>query len=166
MTASPGSSDPMTVRQAAAADTPDILRLINGAFAVERFFVDGDRIDAAGVERCFERGLFLMLDEPGPHPVGCVYIELHGDRGYFGLLSVAPDRQHAGIGRRLVAAAEAHCRAAGCAVMDIKVVNLRTELPPIYRRLGYTESGTAPFTGTAMQPCHFVLMTKPLTGDP
>lgn len=157
----------MTLRQATAADTPDILRLINGAFAVERFFIDGDRIDAAGVERCFERGLFLMLDEPGPHPVGCVHLELQGDRGYFGLLSVAPGYQHAGIGRRLVAAAEDHCRAAGCSTMDIKVVNLRTELPPIYRRLGYTESGTAPFTpGIAtLQPCHFVLMTKSLTSD-
>ena len=157
----------MTLRQATAADTPDILRLINGAFAVERFFIAGDRIDAAGVARCLERGLFLMLDEPGPQPVACVYVELHGDRGYFGMLSVAPGRQNRGIGRRLVTAAEHHCRAAGCTAMDIRVVNLRTELPPIYRRLGYIESGTAPFTPDTptLQPCHFVLMTKPLTTE-
>ncbi len=155
----------MILRHATAGDTADILRLINDAYAVERFFVDGDRIDTAGVERCFERGIFLLLEEPGPGPVGCVHVELRGDRGYFGLLAVAPGRQHAGIGRRLIAAAEDHCHAAGCAVMDLQVVNLRTELPPIYRRLGYTETGTAPFTGIAtLQPCHFVIMTKPLAG--
>jgi hypothetical protein len=31
-----GPAGEMTLRQATAADTPDILRLINGAFAVER----------------------------------------------------------------------------------------------------------------------------------
>ena len=154
----------MILRQATAGDTADILRLINDAYAVERFFIDGDRIDTAGVERSFERGIFLLLEAPGPRTVGCVHVEPRGDRGYFGLLAVAPDRQHAGIGRRLISAAEDHCRAAGCTVMDLQVVNLRTELRPIYRRLGYTETGTAPFPpGSAtLQPCHFVIMTKPL----
>jgi len=152
----------MTLRDATAGDTADVLRLVNGAFAVERFFVPGDRIDAAEVERCLQRGAFVLLEEPGPHAVGCIYVELKGERGYFGLLSVEPGRQGAGIGRRLIAAAEDRCRAAGCTAMDIKVVNLRAELPPIYRRLGYVETGTAPFTGNATRPCHFILMTKPL----
>lgn len=63
----------------------------------------------------------------------------------------------------MVEAAEQHARAAGCAAMDISVVNLRAELPPFYHRLGYRETGTAPFTDQrATQPCHFVLMSKSL----
>jgi hypothetical protein len=42
-------------------------------------------------------------------------------------------------------------------------VNLRAELPPLYRRLGYMESGTAPFEDDALtRPCHFVMMSKPV----
>jgi hypothetical protein len=33
--------------------------------------------------------------------------------------------------------------------MDLRVVNLRVELPPFYRRLGYAETGIAPFAGDA-----------------
>jgi hypothetical protein len=48
--------------------------------------------------------------------------------------------------------------------MDLRIVNLREELPPFYRRLGYVETGTAPFPEEIKSklPCHFVLMSKPL----
>jgi len=49
------------------------------------------------------------------------------------------------LDRRMVAAAEDYCRAADCRFMDLTIVNLRTELPAFYHRLGYTESGTLPF---------------------
>ena len=45
----------------------------------------------------------------------------------------------------MMAAAEQHCRAAGCRVVDIKIVNLRLELPGFYRSLGYVAAGTAAF---------------------
>jgi hypothetical protein len=49
--------------------------------------------------------------------------------------------------------------------MDIHIVNLREELPPYYRRLGYAERGTLPFSAPerASRPCHFIVMTKPLS---
>jgi len=52
--------------------------------------------------------------------------------------------------------------------VDITVVDLRTELPPFYHRLGYVETGTAPFpsTGRATRPCHFILMSKRLIPAP
>ena len=44
-----------------------------------------------------------------------------------------------------------------------RVGDLREELGPWYRSLGYQEVGTAPYDhrGTK-QPCHFVKMSKPL----
>jgi GNAT superfamily N-acetyltransferase len=94
----------------------------------------------------------------------CVYVELRGSRGYFGLLSVDPDRQRSGLGKRLIAAAEEFCREAGCDAMDMRIVNLREELPAFYRKLGYAECGRSEFPADVATklPCHFVEMTKPL----
>lgn len=150
------------LRRAAEADLATLVALINRAYEVEKFFVDGDRISPAQVSELLSRGVFL-LGEDGGAPVACVYVEITGNRGYFGLLAVEPGRQGRGWGRVMVEAAEQHARAAGCVVMDLSVVNLRAELPPFYHRLGYVETGTAPFTDQrATQPCHFVLMSKSL----
>jgi ribosomal protein S18 acetylase RimI-like enzyme len=151
-----------TLRQSTAADTSALVALINRAYEIEKFFVEGDRISAAQVSDLLSRGVFLIGEDAGAL-AACVYVELSGDRGYFGLLAVDPDRQGRGWGREMVDAAEQHARAAGCIAMDLSVVNLRTELPRFYDRLGYTETGTAPFTDPrATRPCHFVLMSKRL----
>jgi len=95
---------------------------------------------------------------------GCVYIELRGERGYFGLLAVEPQRQRSGIGARLIAAAEQQCRSAGCRFMDLTFVNVRRELPAYYQRFGYVENGVLPFPAdqVAKIPVHLVRMSKPL----
>ena len=136
---------------------------MNAAFKVERFFVDGDRTDLSEISSMLRKGRFLLAEEDG-RLLGSVYVEIRGERGYFGLLAIDPARQRAGLGRRLVAEAEAEALATGCRAMDIQVVNLRLELPPFYRRLGYVEIGTAPFPehAPATQPCHFIRMAKGL----
>ena len=141
-----------------------LVGLINAAYVVERFFKTGDRIDAARVASLMARGAFLVEPAAGDVLVGCVFVEVRpARRGYFGLLAVEPACQHGGAGRRLIAAAEALCRDAGCDAIDIRVVNLRTELPPFYRRLGYVETGTEPYDDAdATRPCHFLVMSKPL----
>jgi GNAT superfamily N-acetyltransferase len=80
------------------------------------------------------------------------------------MLSVEPSRQGEGLGRRLIAEVEERCRRRGCRVMEILVVDLREELPPLYRRLGYVEAGTEPFPDTERpkRACKFIRMEKPL----
>jgi GNAT superfamily N-acetyltransferase len=77
---------------------------------------------------------------------------------------VHPTEHRRGLGARLVAAAEAFCREAGCVAMDLSVVHLRTELLPYYRGLGYVERTTAtfPHPDRANQPCHMIVMSKAL----
>jgi len=70
-----------------------------------------------------------------------VYVEMRGDRSYLGLLSVDPGKQKTGLGRRMVAAAEEFAREMGSHAMDMTVVNLRTELPPFYEKLGLEKLG-------------------------
>ena len=109
------------------------------------------------------KGKFLLLEQDGTL-AGCVYVEYRGERGYFGLLAVDPARQRAGLGSRLIAAAEQDCRAAGCRFMDLTVVHLRTELPPYYRRLGYVDNGALPFPADqhTKVPVHLIQMSKAL----
>jgi GNAT superfamily N-acetyltransferase len=151
------------LRWAQADDVENLVRLINAAFVVERFFLERDRINPEKVRMLMVTGKFLLAEDAAGL-AGCVYIELRGARSYLGLLSVDPERQRSGVGRRLMAAAEDHCRSAGSRAMDLRVVNLRAELPPFYRRLGYAETGTAPFAADAQpsRPCHFIEMSKRL----
>lgn len=152
------------LRAAGSGDSEKIARVVNDAFRPERFFIDADRTNPEKVQALLNHGQFLLAEENSVL-LGCVYVEVRSKRGYFGLLAVDPQRQRLGLGKRLVAAAEEYCRKAGCHFMDLTVVNLRTELPPIYRRLGYEESGTLPFPSDQAppnQPCHLVRMTKPL----
>ncbi len=157
-------SDSITIRRAVPSDAETVARLVNDAFAPERFFIDGDRTNPDKIRALFSKGQFLLAEEAGT-PAGCVYMELRGERGYFGLLAVDPARQRAGLGSRLMQLAEDECRAAGCLFMDLTMVNLRTPLLDYYRKHGYIENGTLPFPADQHQPkipCHLVKMCKPL----
>lgn len=153
----------MQFRLAAEADAESLVSLINRAFVVERFFIDADRLDLAEVRHRLTTGDFLVLED-APDLAACAYLEKRGDRAYLGLLSVDPKRQGQGIGSQLMEAAEEHCRRLGCRHLDLRVVNLRTELPPFYRSRGYFEVGTSPFPADqpVVQPCHFIEMSKAL----
>ncbi len=154
----------MLVRIAGLAEATAITSVINAAFRqAENFFIERDRIDLDKVRSLLNTGEFLVSEGDGTI-TGCVYVEMKGDRSYLGLLAVDPKAQKSGLGSSLMIAAENHCRKAGSRFMDIKIVNLRKELPDFYHRRGYVETGTAPFTAglNPKLPCHFVNMSKPL----
>jgi N-acetylglutamate synthase-like GNAT family acetyltransferase len=154
----------MEIRAATQADIPQIVELVNVAFhRAEAFLVYGDRTNPAQIEAMFQTGAFLLAEISG-QLAGCIYLEPRGDRAYFGLLSVDPSRQRQGVGRELVKEVERRARQAGCGIMDILTVNLRPELIPIYERMGYAQSGTAPFPEHVPTkiPCHFIRMSKDL----
>ncbi len=139
------------------------MRVINAAFrAAESFFIERDRVNLESMRPFLQKGKFLVADDG--EVVGCVYIELRGERAYLGLLSVDPQRQGAGLGSTLMNAAEEFCKNAGCRFMDLRIVNLRTENEAFYKRRGYAETGTEPFPAelTTKLPCHFVNMSKKL----
>jgi GNAT superfamily N-acetyltransferase len=141
-----------------------VRELIDLAYRVEDFFIDGNRTDGEDVAALLRDHTFLLAETAERELHGCVFVRVTPPRGYFGMLSVHPAAQGHGLGRFLVKAAERHCRDRGCTDMDLSVVNLREELPSWYARLGYRECGTEPFeaTGKLKRPAHFILMTRPL----
>jgi predicted N-acetyltransferase YhbS len=151
------------IRHADDRDSEALMRLINLAFRVEKFFIESDRLSLQQVLEHLDNGVFLIAEDDGKM-AGCIYVEVRGERGYFGLLSVEPTRQRSGLGRWLIAAAEEFCSNAGCRFMDMRIVNLRQELPAYYAKLGYSETGTSPFPADVETklPCHFIDMTKAL----
>ena len=154
----------LTIRVATIADQPSMVSLINQAFAIETFMA-GERTSAAEIEAMFGTGEFLVAIA-NDVLVASVYAEVRGDRGYFGMLSVRASQQGNGLGRTMIQAAEQHCRTRGCKSMELTILSLRTELPPLYRKFGYNETGRKPFQTTRQiegdQPCELILMSKPL----
>ena len=152
------------IRRATADDAAAIAEVVNRAYQVEEFFATQKRTNAEEISRLLQTGSFLVLDGGEDWLAGSVYLRIEGDRGYFGLLAVDPDLQQQGLGNRLVAVAEALCAAESCTSMELQVVNLRAELAPWYRSLGYAQYGTAPFSlnEPTKLPCHFIQMSKTL----
>lgn len=153
----------ISVRRATAADAASLAELVNDAYRVEKFFVDGDRTDAAEVIAMMSEGAFLVLEEA--HGLAAaVYLERTDAAIYFGMLSVRSDLRGLGLGTRLVRIAEAMGEAMGARECTLKIVNLREELGRWYKSLGYRDAGTSPYVAhrPVKQACYFIEMYKPL----
>ena len=153
------------IRAATESDTVAMIPVANAAFAIETF-LDGPRTDEQRMLEMMQKGKFLLAEDSSGSVGALVYVELRGERGYFGMLAVDPSQQGTGLGRVMVTAAEDHCRQNGCAHMDISVLSLRPELVPFYRKLGYQETSREEFRPTRPLKdglaCHALVMSKAL----
>lgn len=149
---------------ATEADLPRLVELINSAYAIETF-MEGTRTNREEVAASLEKGSIVVVEADGA-VVATIYAEVRGGRGYLGMLAVDPAQQGKGLARRVMEAAEEHLRGLGCPGVDIHVLSLRTELPPVYRRFGFVETGTVEFdyprTFREETECHCIVMSKEL----
>ena len=77
------------------------------------------------------------------------------------MLAVDSSVRRSGVGRALLAAAEEHCRQAGCTKMTMSTGEDRKELIPYYQRLGYRVTAIEPSTSPAFKrPIRIVRMAK------
>ena len=60
-----------------------------------------------------------------------------GHRGWMNYLSVAPDVQGGGLGRKIVAALEARLKAVGCPKLNLQVRSDNAEVVNYYKKCGY-----------------------------
>ncbi|HRO02088.1 MAG TPA: GNAT family N-acetyltransferase, partial [Terricaulis sp.] len=119
------------MRAAEASDIPAILALVESGFRGESAkrgwtheadLLGGQRTDAQAVGEMIAdpRQTMLLLEEGGALR-GCVSIADKGaGRAYLGMLTVSPDLQGAGLGRKLVDGAEHFARTElGARVMEM-----------------------------------------------
>jgi ribosomal protein S18 acetylase RimI-like enzyme len=168
-------SDPQTMkndslhalhfRVATPEDRPRLIAMINAAFAIETF-LEGTRTDEARLASMMQKGEILIAENDEGTLLATIYTERRGNRGYLGMLAVDPAHQRGGLSHRMLAAAEERFRGQGCEAIDISVLSLRPELPRIYRRYGFVETGTEEFTMSRElkdgQECHCIIMSKAL----
>ncbi|MFI5134129.1 MAG: GNAT family N-acetyltransferase, partial [Chitinophagales bacterium] len=97
---------------------------------------------------------------------GCVYLEKQDKKMYLGMLSVSPDIQAKGIGKKLLSASEEHAKNQNCSSIIMNVISVRHELISWYERHGYQKNGEKkPFPvetkfGVPTQPLEFVVLEK------
>lgn len=152
-------------RLATAGDIPALAAMINSAFVVESF-LHGTRTDPEHLEAQMRKGRILIAEDGARAILASIYMEPRGASAYLGMLAVHPAHQGSGLSRRLLQTTEELLRAEGFAALEITVLSLRPELLPLYRRLGFVETGTEPFHSPQLVKdgleCHCICMAKPL----
>lgn len=147
----------ISLQPATPADYPDIIALTNRAFrdtSAEGSWNVEDMIEGERVNDSLLRddvaapgaNLLIWRGADGEH-LGHVRLDAAPDGVWFlGLLTVRPDRQASGLGRKLLAAAEDWARERGAREMRMTVVHQRETLIAWYVRRDYELTGeTKPF---------------------
>lgn len=114
-----------------------------GGWTHEADLLEGERITRDELAAVLANGAQrVILAEAGDGLLGCITItDLGGGRAYLGMFAVDPTRQAAGLGKLLLAEAEAAAVAAfGAAVMEMTVIAVRGELIAYYERRGYART--------------------------
>ena len=167
------------VKKATLADAPAINQLVNSAYrgdasrqgwTTEADLLDGTRIDEAAVaELIAQPNTTVLTYSEADTILGCVELRSEKSKLYLGMLSVAPNTQGKGIGKKLMAAAEDHARSLGIATIFMTVISVRKELIDWYVRHGYQLTGERkPFVvpdtrwGIPKQQLEFVVLEKKL----
>lgn len=141
------------MRPAGPEDVAALLALVESAFRGESAkrgwtheadLLGGQRTDAAALAAMIAdpAQTMLLLEHDGVLN-GCVSVADKGaGRAYLGMLTVNPDLQGGGLGRKLVDGAEAFARTQlGASAMEMTVIKQRPELIAWYLRHGYVETG-------------------------
>ena len=139
-------------RAATAADIGALVPLVESAYrgeasrkgwTTEADLLDGQRIDAQGIAEVLgkPRSRVVLAERDGAL-LGCAHVEQQDDYGYFGMFSVRPELQGAGLGNALLAECERIARDEWqCARMRMTVISVRDELIAWYERRGYRRTG-------------------------
>jgi GNAT superfamily N-acetyltransferase len=150
---SPDANVAFTITAAGSGDVQSVVALVNGAYrgqsshqgwTTEDHLLGGQRTDADGIAHIIgSPGHVILLLRKEAAVCGCVLLEEQAERVcYLGMLTVRPDLQAGGIGRRLLAAGEGWAREHfGSHFVEMTVIELRTELIAWYERRGYRATG-------------------------
>jgi ribosomal protein S18 acetylase RimI-like enzyme len=173
-------ADNLTITIAAKEDIAPIEKLVNSAYrgdssrkgwTTEADLLDGIRTNKDVLSGMINRGdsIVLKCNNAKNQLVGCVYLQKKEDKLYLGMLTVAPDIQAQGIGKKLLQAAEEYAQTQQCTAITITVISLRQELINWYERRGYKATGERkpfpsndPRFGLPKQQLEFIVMEKKL----
>ncbi len=145
-------------RIAELGDIDALLTLIHSAYrgdssrqgwTHEADLLDGQRTDVDELRKKItdENAVFYVIESEG-ELLACTCLEKKSETtGYLGMVTVRPDLQAAGLGRKLLEQAEVYAREHfHLREIEMTVIDSRSELIAWYERRGYKRTGeTRPF---------------------
>jgi len=139
------------ITKALLEDIPALTTLINSAYrgesskkgwTTEAHLLEGKRTDEQEMTEIFldSKNTILKFTE-NDTIIGSVLLVEKGHQLYLGMLTVSPELQNSGIGKKLLAEAENHAKSLGLSSIIMTVISVREELVAWYKRHGYVDTG-------------------------
>lgn len=165
------------ITKATVEDVSLLNKLINSAFRGESS-KKGWTTEANLLEgkRTTEDELVAIIQDPkstilkyteNNQIIGCILLIDKEDELYLGMLTVSPELQNSGIGKKLMYQAEVFALEMGIPKIVMTVISVREELISWYKRHGYVDTGVKEpfpksdiFNQTAIEPLEFIVLEK------
>jgi len=139
------------ITKATLQDIPALTTLINSAYrgetskkgwTTEAHLLEGKRTDEQEMTDIFvdSKNTILKYTE-NDKIIGSVLLVEKEHQLYLGMLTVLPELQNSGIGKKMLAEAETHAKTLGLSSIVISVISVREELIAWYKRHGYVDTG-------------------------
>ncbi|EJL62093.1 GNAT family N-acetyltransferase [Flavobacterium sp. CF136] len=139
------------ITKATSADIPALNILINSAYRGESskkgWTTEADLLEG---KRTTEEELIQTIEDPkntilkfteNDKIIGSVLLVEKEQQLYLGMLTVSPELQNSGIGKKMLAEAENHAKTLGLSSIIMTVISVREELIAWYKRHGYVDTG-------------------------
>ena len=139
------------ITKATLQDIPSLNILINSAYrgetskkgwTTEAHLLEGKRTTEEELTEIIldSKNTFLKFTE-NDQIIGSVLLVEKEHQLYLGMLTVSPELQNSGIGKKMLAEAENHAKSLGLSTLSMTVVSVRAELIAWYKRHGYVDTG-------------------------
>lgn len=139
------------ITKATAEDVSNLNILINSGYrgeyskkgwTTEANILEGSRTNEAELLEIIadDKNTMLKFTENNTI-IGCVLLVKKEQQLYLGMLTVSPELQNSGIGKKLLQQAEVYAQAFGLPKITMTVISVREELINWYKRHGYVDTG-------------------------
>lgn len=139
------------ITKATLQDIPALTILINSAYrgetskkgwTTEANLLEGKRTNEEELtETVLDPKNTILKFTDNDTIIGSVLLIEKEHQLYLGMLTVSPELQNSGIGKKLLAEAENHAKALGLSSIIMTVISVREELVAWYKRHGYVDTG-------------------------
>jgi ribosomal protein S18 acetylase RimI-like enzyme len=165
------------ITKATFDDVPSLNKLINSAYrgesskkgwTTEANLLEGSRTTEKELTEIIQDKKNTILKFTDNNKIiGCVLLIEKEDNLYLGMLTVSPELQNSGIGKKLMQQAEIHASSLRLSKIVMTVISVREELISWYKRNGYVDTGARePFPAGDVhipisdEPLEFMVLEK------
>lgn len=165
------------ITKATITDVPTLNKLINSAYrgetskkgwTTEANILEGKRTtEDELIDIIKEEKNTILKYSKNNEIIGCVLLIEKENELYLGMLSVSPELQNSGIGKKLMHEAEIFALKLGLSKIVMTVISIRVELIAWYKRNGFVDTGAREpfpvsevFSQTTTEPLEFMVLEK------